>query len=33
MDLFQINEFIDNCYLIKNVILEDQADIYMDEND
>lgn len=30
MDLFEINEFIDDCFLIKNFILEDQTEIYID---
>lgn len=33
MDVFEINSFIDDCYLIKNVILENQNQIYIDQND
>jgi hypothetical protein len=32
MDLLQINDFIDNCYIIKNIILKDQDEIYIDKN-
>lgn len=33
MDVFAINQFIDDCYLVKKFILENEEEIYVDMND